>query len=90
MATMKHFADMKNGETIEITHVDHRGGNGPTGGSWGWSMTRNETMKVTRAIKYKAFPSKHVCDARCTGATGKNCECSCGGKNHGYSGFRCE
>jgi hypothetical protein len=23
------------------------------------------------------------CDARCTGATGNCCECSCGGKNHG-------
>lgn len=23
------------------------------------------------------------CDRRCTGATGHNCECSCGGKNHG-------
>jgi len=23
------------------------------------------------------------CDPRCTGATGPNCECSCGGENHG-------
>jgi len=23
------------------------------------------------------------CDARCTGARGHNCECQCGGKNHG-------
>lgn len=23
------------------------------------------------------------CDARCTSAKGHNCECSCGGKNHG-------
>lgn len=23
------------------------------------------------------------CDRRCTGATGHNCECSCGGANHG-------
>lgn len=27
-------------------------------------------------------PSKK-CDARCTDATGHNCECKCGGKNHG-------
>ena len=27
----------------------------------------------------------HECDPRCTGATGKNCECSCGGKNHGMA-----
>lgn len=24
-----------------------------------------------------------TCDARCTGATGPNCDCSCGGANHG-------
>lgn len=24
-----------------------------------------------------------VCDARCTGATGPDCECSCGGRGHG-------
>lgn len=23
------------------------------------------------------------CDGRCMGATGPNCECACGGKNHG-------
>lgn len=25
----------------------------------------------------------HICDVRCTSATGHNCECSCGGQNHG-------
>lgn len=25
----------------------------------------------------------HKCDARCEHATGHNCECACGGKNHG-------
>lgn len=25
----------------------------------------------------------HKCDARCTGAVGHICECSCGGANHG-------
>lgn len=29
------------------------------------------------------FKADHPCDARCTGATGHNCECSCGGANHG-------
>ena len=29
--------------------------------------------------------SDHVCDARCTGAIGKRCECSCGGLNHGMA-----
>ena len=30
--------------------------------------------------KYRAAVK---CDARCEGATGRNCECQCGGKNHG-------
>ena len=32
----------------------------------------------------KAFLNPECpCDARCTGARGHNCECSCGGANHG-------
>lgn len=41
------------------------------------------TMPVTRKIFYKSNPSLHKCDARCMSAIGHNCECSCGGKNHG-------
>ena len=38
---------------------------------------------VTRTINYKDRPSLHKCDARCLNAKGHNCECSCGGVNHG-------
>jgi hypothetical protein len=40
-------------------------------------------IPVTRTIFYKKNPSLHKCDARCTSAKGKNCECSCGGQFHG-------
>ena len=30
-----------------------------------------------------SYSQVHVCDARCMNATGTNCECSCGGENHG-------
>lgn len=40
-------------------------------------------LPVTRTIFFKSTPSLHKCDARCMGAAGNNCECSCGGKNHG-------
>ena len=40
-------------------------------------------LPVTRVIDYKANPSLHKCDARCTHAKGRQCECSCGGANHG-------
>lgn len=29
------------------------------------------------------FVAEKKCDGRCMGATGPNCDCSCGGKNHG-------
>lgn len=49
-------------------------------------------LPVERRVQYKTNnPSKHLCDARCLNATGKimNCECSCGGKNHGAGSFNC-
>lgn len=36
----------------------------------------------TQIIKGQ-YSEKHVCDARCISAIGPNCECSCGGENHG-------
>lgn len=38
-------------------------------------------------VALRAVVGKHradkACDARCENATGHDCECSCGGKNHG-------
>jgi hypothetical protein len=44
---------------------------------------------VTRTVTYKSRPSLHECDDRCMFAKGRTmqCECACGGKNHG-NGFR--
>lgn len=49
-------------------------------------------LPVERVIEYKSNPSRHECDARCMNATGRimKCECSCGGKNHGKSSFKCD
>ncbi len=52
----------------------------------GWT---NDYRPVQRTISYKVNGSKHVCDSRCMNAKGGNCECSCGGKNHGR-GYSCE
>jgi hypothetical protein len=54
-------------------------------------LADRNALPVTRKVNYKKFGSKHVCDARCMGATGRtmNCECSCGGVNHGR-GFLAE
>ena len=41
-------------------------------------------LPVERAISYKTSPSKHVCNAKCTGGKINGvCECQCGGRNHG-------
>lgn len=46
---------------------------------------KHDWRPVERIVTYKANPSRHECDARCMNATGRtmNCECACGGKNHG-------
>jgi hypothetical protein len=50
-----------------------------------------DAVPVERSVFYKSNPSKHQCDARCMFAKGRtmNCECSCGGKNHGIGSFTC-
>jgi hypothetical protein len=58
-----------------------------------WNIERHafdrDTRPATRAIAYKSNPSLHKCDSRCLNAKGGNCECACGGENHG-KGFRAE
>lgn len=46
-------------------------------------------IPITRVISFGSNPSLHKCDARCMNAKGHNCECSCGGANHG-KGFNCK
>jgi hypothetical protein len=104
MAKIKYFADL-NGETIELTSLHSLdnakfaaafpgiiGKRSDSFSKWvGFRPGTREVLPVTRSIEYKAFPSKHECDARCINATGKimRCECSCGGKNHGKGAFSC-
>lgn len=91
---MRYFADRNDGSTVQFDKVDYRpitaGTNGPCE-PWGYDKVTGEWIKVTRSIKYKAFGSKHECDSRCINAAGKsmNCECACGGKNHGKGKFNC-
>jgi hypothetical protein len=59
------------------------------------SASHNESLILVksqccgRAMYLKPVLGKVVadkkCDARCLGAKGHVCECSCGGKNHGAS-----
>lgn len=49
-------------------------------------------VRITRSVQMKANPSRHECDSRCVNASGRvmNCECACGGRNHGKGRFMCE
>lgn len=59
-------------------------------GTGKWS--RAGFLPAQRAVTFKRNASRHACDARCLNATGRTmqCECSCGGKNHGKGSFTCE
>lgn len=101
MATMKYFSDYNN-ETVELVALSNmriaefesrfpgiKGKRCDSFSKWvGYAAGSRDPLPVMRMISYKSHPSKHVCDARCMHAKGKtmNCECSCGGKNHGKGG----
>jgi len=90
MATNLFFADTATGETIASTdtsttnRVRYDGGNIHAGKSYS-VFDGAQWLKCSRKVIYKSNASKHKCDDRCLHATGKTmqCECSCGGKNHG-------
>lgn len=47
-----------------------------------------ELFPVTRVIRYKKCPSKHICNGKCVGGNPNGtCECQCGGVNHGRGSF---
>ncbi len=60
----------------------------------GWNIKKNypqaiECPEHKRPVYFEPVNYKHKeghkCDARCMNARGPNCECSCGGENHGSS-----
>lgn len=81
MANMKYFADLADGRTLEFSRVDYRSRKDIRG----YDVDNKVWVQCNRTVEYKRNASKHVCDARCVGATGliMKCECKCGGKNHG-------
>lgn len=86
--TTKYFADTAAG-VVELNRVDNRNQSTKHNDTWGFHD--GQWIKVTRVVHYKQLPSKHECDARCMNASGRTmqCECSCGGKNHGRGAFMC-
>jgi hypothetical protein len=97
MANFKYFSGDR-----ELRNVQHDGSNSTKAAAFSGYPEGVEPVFVAgegwvgrvpadRVIQMKANPSRHECDARCFNATGRTmqCECSCGGRNHGKGAFRC-
>lgn len=87
MANFRYFVDFE-GATAELKKVVHRGRKNGRDVFEGLDPFTNKLVPITRVIKMKSYPTKHECDTRCIHAKGRTmqCECSCGGKNHGKGG----
>lgn len=91
MAKHLFFADLQDG-TVAMT-VDRADYDLPGRNAMPRIWTKETGwVRATRVVVRKSMPSNHECDARCMNATGRTmqCECSCGGKNHGKGRLNCE
>jgi hypothetical protein len=90
MADFRYFAE-HNGQTVQLDRIWHDGSVSTKVEHFFGRAPDGTKVQAQRKTQYKAFPSKHECDARCINATGRTmqCECSCGGKNHGKGAFNC-
>jgi hypothetical protein len=50
---------------------------------WIERVCPDHRVDVVRLRPVKGTVTAHPCDSRCTSATGRVCECECGGVNHG-------
>jgi hypothetical protein len=90
MATFRYFTTC-NGEQVQLQNVWHSGQTTRADSFTGTCPACGQKHTAQRKIEMKAFPSRHECNAKCMGASGRSmvCECKCGGKNHGVSSFTC-
>lgn len=52
------------------------------------NLKANIVFMDAKSLNHDKIEKPHVCDARCMSAAGHNCECQCGGKNHGIQSVR--
>lgn len=70
--------------TTPVNHKDARAQYDGRGNLTGYALRDGTPVRMIRDT-FKGFNAaeRHECGPRCMGATGPNCECSCGGANHG-------
>ena len=77
-----------NGQRVPAcVYIQACGGGKPTvyGGDTEFGLCRNCGKMMDYGQLKGYVKPEQPCDARCTGARGHNCECSCGGANHGMA-----
>lgn len=83
MANFKYFAEC-GGEAVQLQRVWHSGQTSKAQSFTGACPACGQQHQAVRKIQFKAFPSRHECNAKClNGHANGVCECKCGGKNHG-------
>lgn len=83
MANFKYFSEC-NGHAVQLQNVFHSGQTTKAPSFTGTCPACGQKHQAVRKIEYKAFPSRHECNAKClNGHVNGVCECKCGGKNHG-------
>ena len=88
MASFRYFADI-GGQTVALANVFHDGHISTKARHFIGFTPDGHKINATRAIEFKRNPKLHACGPRCLNATGFQCECSCGGRNHGAANFAC-
>lgn len=83
---MKYFTTY-NGEQIELKNVGHDGSNSTKARHFVGFAADGTKHHAERKVEFKSNPSLHKCGPRCQNATGFQCECACGGRNHGAGNF---
>lgn len=83
MANYRFFCDTPDGDVVMTKRADYDLGSSKMPRIF--DEASKTWMRATRVVIRKNMPSNHKCDARCLYATGRTmqCECQCGGKNHG-------
>jgi hypothetical protein len=74
-------------EVMAGVWIQSCGGGRPT--TYGGDTEFGICPTCSRMMSYGAlkahYSPDHECDSRCTSARGHNCECTCGGANHGIA-----
>ena len=68
-------------DCLQVAAVDDRPPTGALCGACGGKIEAMGKVHIDRLVV--GHRSEIPCDGRCTGASGPNCDCSCGGANHG-------